>query len=212
MDIKDSYPDIEIVAIVNQTNGEFTEENSDYSIGIQDLTNAGIKVVGYVYTNYGERDTQEVIDNIEAWNKFYKDDGVSGIFFDETSINSDDLRYYSNLSNEAKSRGLDFVILNPGITTDQEYIDSGIADIVVSYENPNQELIDNPPSSYNEPSETTELSLLIYEMEDNNVDDLISFAREHQFGYIYFTEDGFDNNPWDSVSEYLEEEVSKALA
>ncbi|NOZ89949.1 MAG: hypothetical protein GXO60_01545 [Epsilonproteobacteria bacterium] len=211
IDTKNSYPDIEIVAIVNPDNGHFSEQDSSYSRGIQDLINGGIKVVGYVYTSYAKRDKQDVIDDIEAWREFYKEDGVSGIFFDETSTNSDDLDYYTTLSNEAKNRELDFIILNPGITTDQDYIDFGIANIVVTYENSNRELLENPPTSYNQPTQTTELSLLIYEMEDDNVDDLISFAREHQFEYIYFTEDGFDGNPWDSISEYFEDEVSKAL-
>ncbi len=212
IDIKNSYSDAEIVAIVNPDNGHFREENSDFSKGIQDLVDAGIKVVGYVYTSYGDRETQEVVDDIEAWSNIYKDDGVSGIFFDETSTDSSYLTYYSDLSNEARSRELDFVILNPGMTTDQEYINSNIANIVISYENSNEELLEEPPNSYNEPTQTTKLALLIYQMDDDNIDDLISFAREHQFEYIYFTEDGFDGNPWDSVSEYLEDEVVEALS
>jgi len=211
IDIKSQYPDIEIIAIVNPSNGHFREKNSDYTQGIRDLINANIKVVGYVYTQYGERATQEVVDDLDAWQEFYVEEGVSGMFFDETSTDADLLSHYSNLSTEARNRGLEYVILNPGITTDQSYIDSGIANLVVSYENPDQQRIENPPSTYNVPSQYTELSLLIYEMEDDNVDDLIAFAREHQFAYVYFTEDGFDGNPWDSVSDYLEEEVINAL-
>ena len=211
IDTKKANPNIEIVAIVNPSNGHFREKNSDYTRGIQDLIKANIKVVGYVYTKYGKRDTQDVIDDIEAWKEFYKDEGVSGIFFDETSTNANLLSHYSNLSTQAKERGLEYIILNPGITTDQSYVDSGIADLIVTYENPNNELLSNPPATYNTPTKTTELSLLIYEMEDDNVDDLISFAREHKFSYIYFTEDGSDGNPWDSISQYFDDEVAKAL-
>jgi len=211
IDTKKANPNIEIVAIVNPSNGHFREKNSEYTDGIQALVEANIKVVGYVYTKYGKRDSQDVIDDIEAWEEFYKAEGVSGIFFDETSTDANLLNYYSNLSSEARSRDLKYVILNPGITTDQSYVDSGIADLIVSYENPNEELISNPPATYNRPTESTELSLLIYEMEDDNVDDLISFAREHKFSYIYFTEDGFDGNPWDSISQYFDDEVTKSL-
>ena len=211
IDTKKENPNIEIVAIVNPSNGHFREKNSDYTKGIQDLIKANIKVVGYVYTQYGNRATQDVIDDIEAWKEFYKDDGVSGIFFDETSTDANLLNHYSNLSTQAKERGLEYIILNPGITTDQSYVDSGIADLIVTYENPNNELLSNPPATYNTPTETTELSLLIYEMEDDNVDALIAFAREHKFSYIYFTEDGTDGNPWDSISQYFEDEVRKAL-
>lgn len=211
LEMQAKYPNAEMVAIVNPNNGEFREKNSDYSKGIQDLIAANIKVVGYVYTQYAHRATQNVVDDIEAWSQFYKEEGVSGIFFDEVSTNSSDLPHYSNLSRQARSRGLDFIILNPGITTDQAYIDAGIANVVVSYENPNRELLENPPATYNTPSANTELSLLVYEMEDDTVDDLIAFAREHQFAYIYFTEDGFDGNPWDSISTYFEDEISKMM-
>jgi len=210
IDVKTANPDAQITAIINPSNGHFNEQNSDYVHGIQDLIDAGITIVGYVYTGYGNRPTQEVIDDMEAWKVHYKELGVSGIFFDETSTDSAKFSYYSDLSSEAKNRELNFIILNPGITTDQVYIDSGIADVVVSYENPNDTLLSNPPATYNTPSSTTELSLLIYEMSSDNVDDLISFAREHDFAHIYFTEDGTDGNPWDTLSVYFEDEVKKA--
>ncbi len=211
IDTKKANPNIEIVAIVNPSNGHFREKNSNFSQGIKELVDANIKVVGYVYTKYGKRDTQDIIDDIEAWREFYKEEGVNGIFFDETSTKSNLLNYYGNLSSEARSRDLKYVILNPGITTNQSYVDSGIADLIVTYENPNNELLSNPPATYNTPTKTTELSILIYEMENDNVDNLISFAREHKFSYIYFTEDGSDGNPWDSISQYFEDEVRKAL-
>jgi hypothetical protein len=212
IDTKEQYPDAQIVAIVNPSNGHFQEEDSSYTQGIQDLIRANIKVVGYVYTQYGKRATQEIVADMDAWETFYKDSGVSGIFFDETATDSNLLDYYQNLTNEARNRGFDFTILNPGMTTDQTYIDSEIASVVVSYENPHETLLSNPPSTYNTPSSSTKLSLLIYEMEGDSVDDLIAFAREHQFAYIYFTEDGTDGNPWDSTSIYIEDEVVKALA
>ena len=212
IEIQKRHPNAEIVAIINPSeHGHFREKDEEYAKGIRELTNANIKVIGYVYTKYGQRDSQEVVDDMEAWANIYKDDGVSGIFFDEGSRESADFEYYQNLSDEARERGLNFVILNPGITTDADYIDSGIADVVVSYENPHQRLLDNPPSSYNTPTKNTKLSLLIYKMQGDSVDELISFAREHKFSYIYFTEDGVSGNPWDSISEYFEEEVSKMM-
>ncbi|MCH9740596.1 MAG: spherulation-specific family 4 protein [Epsilonproteobacteria bacterium] len=211
IDMQTKYPNAQIVAIVNPSNGHFREKNSDYTKGLQDLIAANIKLIGYVYTQYANRAAQDVVDDIEAWSNFYKEEGVSGIFFDEVSTSANDLAHYSNLCSEAKARGLEFTVLNPGTTTDQAYIDSGMANVVTSYENPNRELLENPPATYNTSSSSTELSLLIYEMEDDNVDDLIAFAREHKFSYIYFTEDGFDGNPWDSISIYFEDQISKMM-
>jgi hypothetical protein len=211
IDIKSKYPTTKITAIVNQSNGEFREKDSNYFEGIKRLVDADIKVIGYVYTNYGERPAEDVTDDIESWSNIYKESGLSGIFFDETSTDSSSLDYYTQLSNEAKNRGLEFIVLNPGTTTNQSYIDSNISNIIVSCEYTYNRLKDNPPSTYNTPTKDTKLSLLVYRMDENGVDELISFAREHRFTYIYFTEDGFDGNPWDSLSQYFEEEVRKIL-
>ena len=211
IDIKDKYLHSQVTVIVNPENGHFRDEDENYSDGIKSLIDANIKVIGYVYTGYGERLEEDIIDDMEAWSSIYKEYGVSGIFFDEVSKDSDNLDYYRRLSSEAKSRDLNFIILNPGTTTDQSYIDSNIANIVISCEYKYSKLIDNPPSTYNKPTKTTELSLLIYKMEDNKVDDLISFAREHSFKHIYFTEDGFDGNPWNTLSIYFEDEISKLM-
>jgi len=167
--------------------------------------------VGYVSTRYGDRDANDILDDIDAWREIYKNSGVSGIFFDETSTDGDFLDYYRDLTNGAKDRGFNFTILNAGTTTDQSYIDSNIADIVMTYESKYKNLVNNPPETYNSPTANTKLSILVYAMDGDKVDDLISIAREHKFSYIYFTEDGVSGNPWDSISEYLEEEVSKML-
>ncbi len=211
IDVKKKYPNSSIIAIVNPNNGDFESANSDFEKGIQDLTDAGITVIGYVYTGYGDRAYNEIVHCIDNWAKFYKDSGVQGIFFDETSTEKSLIDFYSKLSDEAKKRDLAFVVLNCGITTDQEYIDSGIASIVVTYEDTQQNLQNNPPQTYNQPSQNTSLAMLISEMQGDSVKDLGDFAKKHNFSVIYFTEDGKDGNAWDTVSRYLEDEVKYAL-
>lgn len=212
IDIKNSNPNISITAIINPNNGHFREEDSNYTKAIKELKSANIRVIGYVATTYGDRDIDEVIADIDSWSRIYKSVGVSGIFFDETTIYIDYFDYYKKLTSEARSRDLNFTILNAGITTDQKYIDSNIANIIVTYEHTARKLLENPPKTYNNPTNDTKLALLVYRLEDNIIDDLITFAREHKFSYIYFTEDGFDGNPWNSISEYLEAEADKALS
>jgi hypothetical protein len=207
IDVKRSHPDVEVVAVVNPENGDFSDKNSDYVRGIHDLVEAGIKVVGYVYTSYGERPLADVLDDIDHWNEFYKDEGVSGIFFDETSTDLQKLDFYTNVTNYAEAKGLPFTILNPGITTHWAYIESGIANVVVTYENSYTSWLDTPPVEYNRPSRLTALSLLIYEMEGDKVEELDTFAKAHEFTCLYFTEDGVDGNPWDSVSVYTSKQA-----
>ena len=212
IDIQKRYPDVEVVAIVNPSNGNFKEENKDYLQGIHDLAANGIKVVGYVYTSYGQRPIQEIYNNIESWSQFYKDAGVQGIFFDETSTDLKKLDFYTNITIYAEAQGLPFTILNPGTTTNQAYIDAGIANVIVTFENSYKAWRDTPPSHFNQPSPLTALSLLIYNMEGDKVTELHTFAKEHGFSYLYYTEDGEDGNPWDSISAYTSKESELLLA
>ncbi|RUM44192.1 MAG: hypothetical protein DSY46_06215 [Hydrogenimonas sp.] len=207
IDVKKRHPDIEVVAIVNPFSGNFKEKNRDFVEGIHELTANGIKVVGYIYTSYGERPLQEVFENIERWSHFYKEAGVQGIFFDETSTDPKKLDFYTSITNYAEAQGLPFTILNPGVTTNQAYIDAGIANVVVAFESPYATWRDTPPSHFNRPSRLTALALLIYNMQGDKVTELHTFAKEHGFTYLYYTEDGEDGNPWDSVSAYTSKEA-----
>jgi hypothetical protein len=211
IDIKNEYSNIEIVVIVNPTNGIFDIEDSNYSNGILKLTDANIKVIGYLYTDYANRDIDDIHNNIDKWKNIYQEYGVDGIFFDEVSSSIDNIKFYIDIIEYARSRGFEFNTLNPGTTIDQMYIDSNLADIVVTLEESEDVVLESPPSTYNSPSQNTKLALLVHTMYTNSVDELIEFARERQFTYIYFTDDGDDGNPWDSLSIYLEEEISKIM-
>jgi hypothetical protein len=207
IDIKNRNLDKRVVAIINPSNGHFSSENSDYIQGLKDLIKANIEVVGYVYTSYGSRSENEIFQDIDNWSDIYKLYGIRGIFFDETSTDESKLGFYITVSNYAKSKGFYFNILNPGITTEQIYVDSGVTEIIVTYENDYASFKNSPPTTYNEPSILTSLAFLVYEMDGNKTNELYDFSKGKKFDYFYVTEDN-DSNPWDSVSEYLEDEIT----
>jgi hypothetical protein len=207
INLKKKYKNKRIVAIVNPENGDFNSSNEDFRKGIKALSDAGVEVIGYVYTDYGNRDKSKILKNINNWNNFYKLYGVRGIFFDETSTDEERLNYYANITNYAESKGFYFNILNPGTYTNQIYIDSEISDVVVDYENNYSTFKDNLPT-LNIPSYITSLGFLIHSMDENKTKKLYDFAKENNLTYFYFTEDN-DSNPYDSVSKYLEDEIKK---
>jgi len=209
IEIRNRYNDVEVIAVINPDNGDFITEDSNYVDGIKKLVENDIRVMGYVYTGYALRYIEELKNNIESWREIYQIYGVEGIFFDEVSEKVEDLEYYKDIINYTKENGFEFTILNAGYTTAQEYIDESIADIVVTLEESEKNVLENPPLVFNVPTKDTKLSLLVYDMQSGNIDRLISLAREKNFSYIYFTED--NKNPWNSLSKYFEEEISKAL-
>ncbi|KAK6535870.1 hypothetical protein TWF281_000120 [Arthrobotrys megalospora] len=77
-----SYSGIEWTIIINPSDGPGEELNSDYRINIHRLNAArNVKLVGYVFTDYGRRNVADVeaeIAKYASWGLF------QGIFFDET--------------------------------------------------------------------------------------------------------------------------------
>jgi len=214
IDAKNNNPEAEIIAIVNPSNGHFDSESEAYETYIPTLVDAGIKVVGYVYTQYGDRDIDEVKEDMEHWKEFYQDEGVTGIFFDETSSHSSEVSHYKELTSYANSLGFETTILNSGITIDTEYFTENVADIIVTYEESYenwQEDFQTGEVGYNHPDENTEIAMLIHTTSSiENMKEVVEESQKDGFAYLYITNDG-GSNPWDTTPSYFDSEVKELL-
>ena len=153
---------------------------------------AGIKVLGYVFTDIAREDPDEMKAQIRAYQEWY---GVDGIHLDGVHNEVQFLPYYADLAEVVRDGGrpataeneLGIVMLNPGYVPAEEYME--IADIVETYEwyydrYPAQEFpawIDEYPADRfnhvirNTPASTQALDVALSLMRDRNV------------GYIYVT-------------------------
>lgn len=200
--------DIDVYAIINPHNGPGEVAQEDYANGIRLLKLYDIKVIGYVYTQYGKRDHFLVKEDIYHWSNFYQQIGVDGIFFDETASDAKVLPYYEDLTSYARSLDFNFLILNPGYTTNIEYINSKIADVIVTYENSMEAWNNSFPKVINKETENTKLSLLLHTLKDNDFEKVLKDEKIKNFSYIYITEDTLAN-PWDDISSKLIETLIK---
>ena len=203
---KKNHQDINIIVIANPNDGDFRSANRDYVRAIKLLISAHIKVIGYVYTEYTNRSIYDIKDNVDAWSKFYKKFGVSGIFFDEISSKHQKLHFYKKLSAYARSKGFNFIALNPGVTTDSAYINSHIANLVVSFERPYSDVVyASEDDAWNTPNDKTSLGLLVYGVDDdvNGLQNSINLAIQHNFKYVCFITDGIKNIRWTTLSTYM---------
>lgn len=87
-------PAIDFIVIVNPHSGPGSEPwwpNTDYVRGIQKLNACtNVRTIGYVATTYCKRSIKDVLEDIEKYADWSKDErfaglGVEGIFFDETT-------------------------------------------------------------------------------------------------------------------------------
>ncbi len=143
---KKSYPNVPFEAIVNPSSGPGDSANSDYTTWMTNLQNAGIKMLGYVYTHWGDRAIgssttyNSVEQAIANWSTYYPD-FLNGIFFDQMNApnsghNNGGPVYYDTLTTYCHNNGLPTVFGNPGDPTNTSYIRT--VDVITPYEGSGQ--------------------------------------------------------------------------
>ena len=193
---KRAHPSVPILAVINPNNGPGTAAQSDYMAGISELTSAGVKVIGYVYTSYGARAASEVEADMGRWRNLYP--GVSGIFFDEMVNKPGQEGYYSGLTKAAKAKGLDFTIGNPGSDGGPSYV--GTVDTILIYESPGL------PSGaalagWHSAHERHNFGVIPYGIP--SMDAAFVASAKASCGYIFLQNDVLPN-PWDTLPPYFD--------
>jgi Spherulation-specific family 4 len=203
---------VQIVAIINPNNGpDNAPPNTDYQQGIKDLHQAGVKIVGYVPTNYTKRDLHAVKTDIDLYIKHFN---IDGIFIDETANTQDKLAYYQQIYKQIKSRSSRYqVILNPGTDITESYIHEPVADVLVIFENYQKVWAHYHPPAYIKNYTPEHFAALVHTVaaDRQSIESTIDRAAKHKFGYIYITNDSTDtanHNPWDSLPSYWQAQVN----
>jgi hypothetical protein len=114
--------------IVNPANGPGPSADPAYRRVIERAQASGARVLGYVATTFGRRDSASVEADVARYREWY---AVDGIFLDEVARDSVHLPHYVALR---RAIGDAFVVLNPGMVPTRGYF--ALADIVVTYEGP----------------------------------------------------------------------------
>lgn len=202
---------VKITAIINPNNGpDQAPPNSDYQQGIKDLHQAGVKIVGYVPTNYTNRDVQAVKADIDLYHKYFK---IDGIFIDEVTTTQQKIYYYSQLYQYIKSLSpLYLTIVNPGTNVDENYITQPVADMTVIFENTQKVWASYYPPTYTKKYSHQHFAALIHTTPNRKLmKSILDRSIKNRFGYIYITDDSTETanrNPWDSLPAYWQAEIN----
>ena len=200
---KKAYPKVPIMAVVNPNTGPGTAANSSYMTEIAKLVSAGIKVIGYVPTQYATRTPTDVNADIKRWRTLYPN--VTGIFLDEMHNKAGYESYYKNATAYAKSHGFDLTMGNPGADSAPSFV--GTVDLMFIYENagvPTEAKMAGWHTSYDKRN----FGIIPYAVPSVSTT-FVNMARKY-CGYIFLQNDTMPN-PWDTVPPYFMDLV-KALA
>jgi hypothetical protein len=129
-DIIDENASNKLILVINPDNGVGDGTDLDhYSDIIDTLKNKKQKTIGYISTQYTQRNIDDIKDEIDDWLRLYPN--IQGYFLDE--IDRHEYEFYQDLYDYIKSKGDYYIVLNAGAKVDSKYYDS--ADKVIVYEN-----------------------------------------------------------------------------
>ena len=203
-DVAAAHSQVPVTAIINPNDGpDGGPPNADYVQGLTDLRDANVTILGYVYTDYGNRDIALGKADVDLYDQHFN---IDGIFFDEASDVVDDLAYYQELYDYVQARpNLEKVVLNPGWTFDEEYITQPATHTGVLFEGASSSWTDHEVAAYIDDYSDNHFSLLLHSVPDvATMKAQINLAVERNIGYVYLTDDIMPN-PWNSLPSFWQE-------
>jgi hypothetical protein len=201
----DAASKVEIVAIANPNSGPGEERNLDYAAVFTEAGNQGIKLVGYVSTDYGKRADTEIKNDVDTWLRFYPQ--IRGFFFDQQPRESRHAVHFAELRDYAKGKLRDaLVITNPGVPCDQAYLDQAVSNVTCIFVNyqgfPQFEL----PATL-QAFDPARFAAMPYDIADaETMRSVVKDAIIKRIGYLYIS-DAKPPNQWGKLPVYWEAEV-----
>jgi hypothetical protein len=195
--------------ILNPNSGPGSSSDPNYVALAERLHSAGIQVLGYVSTRYGDRPIAEVQQDIGLYADWYQ---VDGIFLDEVPDESrciGEKNYYQQAAELVRRRAT-VVVGNPGTRTCEDYLD--FMDTLVLFEDTPTGWENYTAAPWMQNYEANRFSLLIHSQPDAALlPTLLEQAQKANFGQIFITDDVLPN-PWDSLPGYWEDLVANLAA
>jgi hypothetical protein len=190
------------LVVVNPDNGPGAAVQAANVEAISRLRRAGIRVLGYVPTNYGARDRNGVQADITRYSSWYD---VRDIFVDEVASTEEALPYYTALTRWLRASSPRLVALNPGRVPAGGYFN--LADIVVTFEGPYSDYVSERTAEPNwvRGLVRTRTAHLVYDANDLQALGAVTSPRAD---YVYVNS-GTQPNPWRSIPGTLQEQQAR---
>jgi hypothetical protein len=119
------------MVVLNVFNGPGDAPEAPFKDVTERLREAGVRLVGYVDTNYGIRPAGEVMTELGRYQDWYD---VSGVCLDRVAAEPRLLAYYGAMAARVRKMGADIVFYNHGVYPDEGYAKQ--ADLLGTFEGP----------------------------------------------------------------------------
>lgn len=188
---------MEVSVVVNPASGPGSVRDPEYVAVLEPLRAAGVRLIGYVDTDYRRRPRSRILADVQRHQDFY---GISEVFFDQVSSGCDDLGWYRGLIRRVRSAGVSGVILNPGVTPHPGYFEH--ADAVTVFEGPSARFRD----AALDVAGGCPRWALVYDTPAEELVSVLASAVRRGISTVYVT-DRCGANPWNGLPAYFDRQL-----
>ena len=173
--------------IINPASGPGGSSNADYVAQVVEAQAAGMRVLGYVATNYTAIASATVEAQIDDYYNWYN---VDGIFLDQVSGDISNQPYYAGLFAYIKTKpGTALVVINPGAVPDVSYM--AACDVCCTFEGSMSSYLSfTPPSWAASYAASRFLHIVSGATNSAQLLEVLELSRSYRAGYVYVTDDG----------------------
>lgn len=187
--------------IINVHNGPGEDVDVTYLAVIDALRDAGVRMLGYVDTAYGQREPSVIAQEVSTYRARY---GLDGVFMDQVSSGLEELDHYAQCVVAARTAGGHFIALNSGAHPHPGYVD--LANVTVTFEGTwaQYKTLEVPEWVHRFPA--SRFSHLVHSMPRKAFARGLALSAQRHAGSVFLT-DGSGDNPWDRVPQRLVTEL-----
>jgi len=195
-------PDVGML-IANPSDGPGSTADPIYQDAIGRAQQAGVMVLGYIATSYGQRASADVRRDIDAYFDLYH---PSGIFLSEGPMQADCTgmeQAFLEYAQAARARDpRAFVAIGTRYCPSYIYF----SDLIVLFARQEAEYDSFQPSDWMPGRSPDRFAHLVAEVPAEQLEATLHRAHDLGAGWIYVTDDAFPN-PWDQLASYFDREL-----
>jgi hypothetical protein len=196
------------VLLLNVDSGPGTGPQSHFQALAQQARAAGITVLGYSSTEYGQRPIAQVEAEVRDYKAWY---GVNGIFLDTTQGTAGEFSYYQQLASYIRATVPSAVIwMNPGDYPDPSFM--SIANVVMVFEGSYASYVADQVPSWVSQYQPDQFAHVIYATPGSDLASAISLSRSRRAGFLYVTDLPGSGNPYGALPSYWSQEAASVAA
>jgi hypothetical protein len=192
------------VMLLNVDNGVGTAPLSHFQARVRQAHAAGITVLGYSSTVYGQRSIGSIEAEVRQYKAWY---GVNGIFLDLTQGTAGELSYYRQLASYIRATVPNAVIwLNPGTYPAQSFM--SVANVVMVFEGSYASYLQDHVPSWVSHYQPGQFAHVIYATPRSDFASAVNLSRARRAGYLFVTDLPGSPNPYGALPSYWTQEAA----